>query len=97
VLKEYDDGSNPFYAALALAGEAGEICGKMSKVMRDEGGVPSLESVRFVFDECGDNLWFLADLIRELNRNFSACAMWNLVKLRSRKVRGKLHGDGGTR
>lgn len=85
------------YNALALAGEAGEIAGKLSKVLRDNGGVIP-DAVRLdLLKESGDVLWHLTRLIVALDGDFESVAEDNLAKLRSRKARGVLGGSGDNR
>ena len=34
-----DRGNNVYYPAIGLAGEAGEVCNQIKKIMRDDNGV----------------------------------------------------------
>ena len=86
-----------FYNAMALAGEAGEIVGKMSKAMRDNGGAISDELWRDLLKESGDVQWHLTQFVESIGANISAVADMNLAKLRSRQERGVLGGSGDNR
>ncbi len=90
-------GTNWMYPALGLAGEVGEVCNKLKKVLRDDNGVLS-DAVRDrVADELGDVLWYVAQLASELNLDLNEVAAQNLVKLASRMQRGTLQGTGDQR
>jgi NTP pyrophosphatase (non-canonical NTP hydrolase) len=92
-----NQGDNWTYPALGLAGEVGEICNKLKKVMRDDGGVLS-DSVRATLaDELGDVLWYVAQLATELKLDLNDVAAQNLVKLASRQQRGTIGGNGDQR
>lgn len=85
------------YNALALAGEAGEIAGKVSKILRDNGGVFLPDHLAEIRKECGDVLWHLVRLIVATGGEFDSVAENNLAKLRSRQQRGVLGGSGDNR
>lgn len=85
------------YLGLGLAGEAGEVAGKIKKVLRDDGGVISDAKRLELVDELGDNLWYIAQLARLLQEDLSTVAQRNLDKLRSRSARGTLIGSGDAR
>ena len=88
---------NYTYPALGLAGETGEICEKIKKVIRDDGGVISDEKRALLGKELGDVLWYVATLASELGLDLSAIAQDNLDKLAGRKERGQIHGSGDLR
>lgn len=89
--------NNIYYPALGLGGEAGEVCDKISKVMRDGNGIVSAEMKIALEKELGDVLWFLSQLSTELGLSLNSVAETNIKKLQSRKERSKLHGDGDNR
>lgn len=64
------------YAALGLVNEAGEVAGKVKKAIRDDGwrdgGDLSDERRQSILDECGDVLWYLAQLCSENGETFPA-------------------------
>lgn len=95
----YPDGlPGLFYLTTQLASEAGEVCGKFGKQIRDKDA--DFESPEFrtaVKKELGDCLWFLAELARQLDMPLSGVARANLAKLYDRKARGVLGGSGDDR
>lgn len=50
-----------------------------------------------IVKECGDVLWYVAAIARELNMSLSEIAAENLNKLADRQSRGKLGGSGDNR
>src|SRR5574338_355145 len=84
------------YVGLGL-GEAGEVQGKIKKVLRDDGGVITDEKRTAILAECGDVLWYLANLCTELDVSLSEVAEANIEKLLDRKARGVLQGSGDSR
>lgn len=85
------------YPALGLANEAGEVTGKLKKIMRDNNGV--VDDVRRgeISKELGDVLWYVAQLATELNISLDEVASANIAKLASRQERGVLGGSGDNR
>ncbi len=85
------------YPALGLASEAGEVAGKVKKVLRDHGGEFDAEQVAAIKDELGDVLWYIAVLAADLGLTLDDIAASNVDKLRSRMARGMIRGDGDHR
>ena len=85
------------YPALGLAGETGEVCEKLKKAIRDDGGKVSPERRELLAKELGDVLWYLATLSTELGLDLEAVAAGNLAKLAARKEANKIHGSGDLR
>ena len=85
------------YPALGLAGETGEVCEKLKKAIRDDGGKVSDERRSLLAKELGDVLWYIATLSTELGLDLEAIAAGNLAKLAARKEAGKIHGSGDLR
>lgn len=85
------------YTVLGLVSEAGEVAGKLKKVIRDNGGVltPTLRDA--LMDELGDVLWYVAAVAEALDEDLSVIAARNLDKLASRQARGTLTGSGDQR
>lgn len=82
------------YQVLALAAEAGEVAGKLSKQIRgDEGRVFHVDAPA----ELGDVLWHLAGVCTELGITLESVAEGNLEKLRQRSERNVIKGDGDNR
>lgn len=95
------DGYGLLYTALGLASEAGEVAGKVKKILRDtefiETGRVSDERVMKLGSEVGDVLWYLAQLATELGLDLGLLAERNLTKLEARQDAGTLRGDGDER
>lgn len=85
------------YVALGLASEAGEVAGRLKKVIRDKGGKLDDEDRKALRSELGDVMWYVSQLATEIGVSMSDIAAQNLSKLRDRKERGKLQGSGDTR
>src|SRR5688572_15633704 len=66
-----DIGKNPFYPALGLCGEAGEVAEHVKKMYRDDGGNMTAERLPKFQKELGDVLWYSAALSREVGYNLS--------------------------
>ena len=92
-----DVGRNPIYPTLGLAGEAGEVCEKVKKVLRDSDGQFSAEAVGAIQKELGDVLWYASRLAAELGLDLGQVAEENLSKLASRQQRDHLSGSGDNR
>ena len=90
-------GNNPFYPALGLGGETGEVLNKVKKIMRDHDGKITDEYREILKAELGDVLWYIAALSNELNLDLGEIAQSNIDKLFSRKQRGTIQGDGDNR
>lgn len=90
-------GENLVYPVLGLAGEAGELAGKLSKAIRDDGGEVHPERREALVDELGDVLWFVAQVATELQVGLDEVARRNLDKLAARRERGVLGGSGDGR
>lgn len=89
--------NNIYYPTLGLAGETGEVCEKIKKIMRDDNGVVSPEKKELLKKELGDIMWYIAALSTELGIEMDDVAKTNIDKLFSRKERDKLHGSGDNR
>ena len=92
------------YPALGLANEAGEVLGKIKKLIRDsdlrfDDGYDQLsdEQRAAISAELGDVLWYVAALSRDLGVPLNDVAHMNLEKLKSRQARGTLGGSGDNR
>jgi NTP pyrophosphatase (non-canonical NTP hydrolase) len=85
------------YCTLGLAGEAGEVAGKVKKVLRDDAGSLTVEKRKQLEGELGDVLWYLARLADELGVSLEVIAQANLEKLADRSARNVLGGSGDNR
>ena len=93
----YADHHRVIYPALGLASEAGEVAGKIKKVLRDQGGDFARAPLESIKDELGDVLWYVAVLAGDLGLSLDEIAAANLDKLASRRARGRLSGGGDVR
>lgn len=78
------------YTALGVAGEAGEVANKVKKIIRNDAGIITAANKAAVLDECGDVLWYVAQICSELNERMSVVAEMNKIKLRDRAAKGSL-------
>lgn len=85
------------YVGLGLAGEGGEVAGKIKKVARDDDGIISDTARAKIADELGDVLWYAAQLATQLGVDLGSIAEANLAKLADRAERGVLQGSGDQR
>jgi NTP pyrophosphatase (non-canonical NTP hydrolase) len=92
-----DVGANPIYPTLGLCGEAGEVADKVKKVIRDQQGAFSTDTVAALKLELGDVLWYVAQLASELGLDLDGVAQANLDKLASRSARNVIAGSGDDR
>jgi len=88
----YPENYKIIYPALGLAGEAGELCNKVKKIIRDN----HYDRMALV-DELGDCLWYVAAIASDLNVSLNEVARHNLAKLKSRALRDTLRGEGDAR
>lgn len=84
------------YVGLGL-GEAGEIQGKIKKILRDQGGVIEDGNRIAIMKELGDLQWYIARCASELSLDLDDVAQMNLNKLADRRERGVLQGSGDDR
>lgn len=84
------------YLGLGL-GEAGEVQGKIKKILRDEGGIVTDAARIGILKELGDVQWYVAMLAAELGLALETIAEVNLDKLADRQRRDVLAGSGDER
>ena len=108
VFVENEDGklipANYIYPALGLPDEAGEVVGKIKKILRDkrgeiydEAGAIDPEVKDMITFEIGDTLWYISELAKQFGINLQDVADKNIEKLYSREERGVLGGSGDNR
>jgi len=86
------------YLALGLTSEAGEVAGKVKKLIRDGADIEDYELKKIaIASEVGDVLWYCAMLAKEVGVPLNDIMKENLKKLHGRKIRGTLHGSGDNR
>ncbi len=93
----YGAGNEIIYPALGLANEAGEVLGKIKKVLRDNNGEFSGDKKKQIADEVGDVLWYIAAMANDLGISMEEIALSNLVKLKDRQERNVIQGSGDNR
>lgn len=84
------------YDGLGL-GEAGEVQGKIKKIIRDNGGIITPEATEEIKAELGDTLWYIASMCENLGITLEDVASANIDKLHDRQKRGVLSGSGDNR
>jgi len=86
------------YLALGLTSEAGEVSGKVKKLIRDGEDVEGFEMKKIaIASEIGDVLWYCAMMAKEVGVPLNDIMKENLKKLHGRKERGTLQGSGDNR
>lgn len=80
------------YLVLGLASEAGEVAGKLKKIIRGDRVKPEA----FV-SEVGDVLWYLVRICDNLNITVDQLADLNAEKLSQRLKDNTIKGDGDVR
>ena len=86
------------YLALGLTSEAGEVAGKVKKLIRDGESKEGFELKKIAIShEIGDVLWYCAMMAKEVGVPLNTIMRENLEKLHSRKERGTLQGSGDDR
>jgi len=93
----YGAGNAIIYPSLGLANEAGEVLGKIKKVLRDNNGVFTPELNQGIASELGDVLWYVAATAQDLGISLDSIADANIKKLEDRRLRGVLQGSGDNR
>ena len=80
------------YLGLGLAGEAGEICDKLKRIIRGDGKIDD-----DLLYECGDLLWYLSQLVYFLKVDLEKVAQMNIEKLEKRMAKNTIAGKGDKR
>lgn len=85
------------YTILGVNGEAGEVAEVFKKTLRDHDGVLDKERRQRLEKEIGDVLWYLAETATQIGSSLGDIAAANYAKLKDRKERDVLKGDGDDR
>lgn len=93
----YGEGASIIYPTLGLNGEAGEVAEKIKKTLRDKNGIFDDEVKYDIAREIGDVLWYCNALARDIGYSLEEIMSMNIIKLKSRQERNKIHGDGDNR
>jgi len=80
------------YLVHGLTSEAGEVSGKLKKIIRGD----SIPPEAFIA-EVGDVLWYLARICDNLGVNLEQVAAYNYQKLQERATAKTIQGDGDNR
>jgi NTP pyrophosphatase (non-canonical NTP hydrolase) len=83
--------------AMGVAGEAGEVVEKCKKIVAYKEGKVSEEDLAELAKELGDVVWYIAVLAHSLGLSFDDIMQRNVEKLKSRKDRGVITGQGDNR
>lgn len=83
------------YLALGVASEAGEVAGKVKKIIRDGGSMD--EKREDIMSEIGDVLWYVAQIGAIIGFSLEEVAKKNIEKLFDRKERNAISGSGDNR
>ena len=84
------------YLGLKLASEAGEVAGKIGKMIRGD-YLFTTEFAEILSKELGDVLWYVTEMCTVLDIRLMQVAAENTLKLKDRKSRGKIKGSGDNR
>jgi len=102
-MERFPDVDNDIIKLLAVSydglglGEAGEVQGKIKKIIRDNGGIITPEATEEIKKELGDTLWYIASMCENLGITLGDVANSNIEKLHDRQKRGVLNGSGDNR
>jgi len=90
-------GDTLIYPLMGLAGEVGELLNKVKKLHRDGDGDITDAQCSGLVKECGDCLWYLAEVCTQLGVDLDYVAHCNLQKIADRAARGAVGGSGDER
>lgn len=94
----YDHGKAMEYLALGLASEAGEVAGKIKKIIRDKERVMTDQDKIDISLELGDVLWYVSEMARVVAQTeLENVGQLNVQKLRLRQQTGTIGGSGDHR
>jgi len=85
------------YATTGLAGEAGEVCNKVKKILRDNRGVLDAEMKQKLLGELGGVAWYLVALTEDLGFKIEEVLDYNLSQILDRLERNTIKGEGDDR
>jgi NTP pyrophosphatase (non-canonical NTP hydrolase) len=95
--KRYNPQYAVLYPALGLASEAGEVAGKVKKVLRDAAGQLDIEQANKIIDELGDVIWYVTCIVDDLGFSLEEVVERNRAKLSGRVERNTIQGSGDER
>lgn len=93
----YPESLKGIYPVLGLCGETGEVAEKVKKLYRDSQGIVTPEFRQALMMELGDVLWYIANIASDYTISLDDIAQANLIKLKDRRARSVLGGEGDER
>ncbi len=87
----------PYYFALGLTGEAGEVAEKMKKIIRNHNNDMTKLDLNDFKKELGDVLWYISMMTTQVGLSLEDVAQTNLDKLADRKARDVIKSTGDNR
>lgn len=93
---KYPQELKPICYVLGLAGESGEVCEKVKKIIRDKGGKFEVRD-KEIAKELGDVIWYVSRIASYYGFSLEEIIGMNYEKLKSRWERDVLGGDGDNR
>jgi len=85
------------YYALGIADEAGEVAGKIKKLIREKDSVLTEDYKKEIVKELGDVLWYMTQMCTYMDVKLEDVAKSSIEKIMSRQERGRLFGKGDNR
>jgi len=95
--KAYDKEFALMYPILGLTNEAGEVAGKLKKIIRDDAGQLTPERLDDLVSELGDVLWYVTAIADDLGITIGDIFHANFIKISDRAKRGVIKGSGDNR
>ena len=97
VVQHPDPLMNQTIFAMGISGEAGEVLEKWKKLVAYREGKITQEDTDDFAKELGDVVWYIAVMADSLGLSFDDIMQRNVEKLKSRKARDVLKGQGDNR
>jgi NTP pyrophosphatase (non-canonical NTP hydrolase) len=82
---------------MGIAGEAGEVVEKWKKIVAYKGGEITSDDLQLLKKELGDVVWYIAVLAESLGLSLEEIMQLNVDKLKDRKKRDVIKGEGDSR
>lgn len=82
---------------MGIAGEAGEVVEKWKKIVAYKNGNITNDDTQELKKELGDIVWYIAVLAHSLGISLEEVMQLNVEKLKDRKKRGVIKGQGDNR
>ena len=90
---EFEHAEKPWYVALGLCGESGEVSDALKKIYRKYGSIEKApDRTNHILKELGDVLWYLNRMATVLGSSLEEVARLNVEKLQKRKQAGNIIG-----